>query len=100
MRIVSGKVIDGKVVVEGEKLDEGAVVTVVAREDDETFELSAEDEAALLASIAAAVFAADENAFKTEFPKGTNGTGALADAVELGFNQLATAIGGMPTGKL
>jgi hypothetical protein len=51
MRILSGKVVGGKVVVEGAVLDEGAVVTVVAREDDETFELSAEDEAALLAAI-------------------------------------------------
>ena len=54
MRIDSGKVIDGKVVVEGESLDEGAVVTVVAREDDETFDLSAADEAELLAAIAEA----------------------------------------------
>jgi hypothetical protein len=54
MRIVSGKVVDGKVVVEGESLDEGALVTVVAPEDEEAFELSAADEAALLASIAQA----------------------------------------------
>lgn len=54
MRIVSGKVVDGKVVVEGQPLDEGAVVTILAPEDDETFELSAEDEAALVASIAEA----------------------------------------------
>lgn len=54
MRIVSGKVVDGRVVVEGEPLDEGAVVTIVAPEDDETFELSATDEAALLESIAQA----------------------------------------------
>ena len=51
MRIVSGKVIGGKVVVENESLDEGAVVTVLAPEHDETFELSAADETALLASI-------------------------------------------------
>lgn len=54
MRIVFGKVIDGKVVVDGETLDEGTVVTVLAPEHDETFELSADDEAALLASIAEA----------------------------------------------
>ena len=54
MRVVSGRVIGGKVVVEGEALDEGAVVTVVAPEHDEAFDLSAEDEAALLASIAQA----------------------------------------------
>lgn len=54
MRIVSGRVIDGKVVVEGVALDEGTTVTVMAPEDDETFELGAEDEAALLASLAEA----------------------------------------------
>ena len=54
MRIVSGKVVDGKVVVEGGPLDEGTVVTVVAPEDDETFELSGEDESALLESMAQA----------------------------------------------
>jgi hypothetical protein len=54
MRIVSGKVIGGKVVVEGEPLHEGSLVTVVAPEDDETFALSDDDEAALLASIAEA----------------------------------------------
>ena len=54
MRVGSGKVIGGKVVVEGAPLDEGAVVTVVAREIDETFDVSAEDEAALIAAIAEA----------------------------------------------
>ncbi|MCG3133000.1 MAG: hypothetical protein HMLKMBBP_00086 [Planctomycetes bacterium] len=54
MRIVSGRVIDGKVVVEGATLDEGTTVTIMTPEDDETFELGAEDEAALLASIAEA----------------------------------------------
>jgi hypothetical protein len=54
MRIVSGRVVDGKVVVEGDSLDEGTVVTVVAPEDDETFELSPDEEAALLVSIAQA----------------------------------------------
>ena len=51
MRIVSGRVVDGKVVIEGEALDEGTVVTVVAPEDGEAFELSPEDETELLASI-------------------------------------------------
>jgi hypothetical protein len=54
MRIVSGRVVDGKVVVEGESLDEGAVVTVVAAESGETFDLTSEEEAAVLASIAQA----------------------------------------------
>jgi hypothetical protein len=52
MKIATGTVVDGKVVVEGEALAEGSTVTVVLREDDETFELSAEEEAELLASIA------------------------------------------------
>ena len=39
---------------EGEPLPEGLVVTVVAREDDETFEVTPEDEEALLAAIAQA----------------------------------------------
>jgi hypothetical protein len=50
-KVVGGKVVGGKVVVKGVVLDEGAVVTVVARDDDETFELSDEDQAALLAAI-------------------------------------------------
>ena len=51
MRVATGKVISGKVVVEGEPLEEGAVVTVLAPEDNETFELNPEAEAALLAAI-------------------------------------------------
>lgn len=54
MRIVSGKVVDGKVVVEGESLDEGSVVTIVAPESGEAFELSPDEETALLESIAQA----------------------------------------------
>lgn len=52
MKVATGTVIDGKVVVEGETLAEGSTVTVVLREGDETFELTAEEEAELLASIA------------------------------------------------
>ncbi|OGI42875.1 MAG: hypothetical protein A2150_02895 [Candidatus Muproteobacteria bacterium RBG_16_64_11] len=51
MRVTTGKVVSGKVVVEGEPLDEGAIVTVLAPEDSETFELSPEAEAALLVAI-------------------------------------------------
>ncbi len=50
MRITSGRVIDGRVVYEGE-LPEGAAVTLLA-EDEETFEVSAELKAVLLESIA------------------------------------------------
>jgi len=52
MKVATGTVVDGKVVVEGEALAEGSTVTVVLREDDETFELTAEEEAELLSSIA------------------------------------------------
>ena len=51
MRITTGKVISGKIVVEGEPLEEGATVTVLARETDESFEVTPEQEAALLASV-------------------------------------------------
>ena len=54
MKIATGRVVDGKVVLEGEPLAEGSVVTVVAREDDETFEVSPEEERALLEAIAQA----------------------------------------------
>jgi hypothetical protein len=54
MKIATGRIVEGKVVLEGEPLAEGSVVTVVSREDDETFEVSAEDERALLAAIAQA----------------------------------------------
>jgi len=52
MKAATGTVIDGKVVVEGEPLAEGTKVTVVLREDEEFFELTPEEEAELLTSIA------------------------------------------------
>ena len=52
MKIATGTVVDGKVVVEGEPLVEGSTVTVVLRED-EAFEPTPEEEAELLESIAA-----------------------------------------------
>jgi len=51
MRVTTGKVVEGKVVVEGPPLEEGAVVTVLARESEETFRLSPEEEAELLLAI-------------------------------------------------
>lgn len=54
MRVATGKVVGGKVVLEGEPLPEGSVVTVVARDDDETFDVSPDDERALLAAMAQA----------------------------------------------
>ncbi len=52
MLIPSGRVVSGKIVIDGEPLPDGAVVTVLAREADETSELDAVAEAELLESIA------------------------------------------------
>ncbi len=40
MRIATGKVIDGKIVIEGDHLDEGVTVAILTLDDDETFELT------------------------------------------------------------
>ena len=53
MRITKGKVVDGQIVVEGESLTEGSVVTVLVS-DERTFTLSREEETALLEAIAEA----------------------------------------------
>lgn len=52
MKIATGTVVDGKVVVEGEPLAEGSTVTVVLRDDEEAFDLTPEEEEELLESIA------------------------------------------------
>lgn len=54
MRVTSGKVVSGHIVLEGEPLPDGSVVTVLAREIDESFELDATAEAELLLSLAEA----------------------------------------------
>ncbi len=54
MQIATGTVVDGKIIVEGEPLAEGMVVTILAREVQETFEVPPELEAELLESIAEA----------------------------------------------
>lgn len=54
MKVATGKIVEGKVVVEGVTLEEGSVVTVLAREAEGTFELTPEEEAELLLSIAEA----------------------------------------------
>jgi hypothetical protein len=54
MQLATGTVVDGKVVVEGEPLPEGAAVTILVREAEETFEVPPELEADLLESIAEA----------------------------------------------
>ena len=51
MKVASGKVVDGKVIVEDTTLTEGASVTVLVRENDETFQVSADEEAALLRAL-------------------------------------------------
>ena len=50
--ITSGKVVAGQVILDGDPLPDGAVVTVLSREGDETFTLDAAAEAELLESVA------------------------------------------------
>ena len=52
MQIATGTVVNGKVVLEGVALPEGAVVTVLTRGADEEFSLSEADEGELLAAMA------------------------------------------------
>jgi len=52
MRFLSGKVIGGKIVVEGEPLEEGSRVTVLTDLDEQTFSLTPEQEEELLEAIA------------------------------------------------
>jgi hypothetical protein len=54
MRIMSGTVHDGHIVVEDAELAEGEKVTVLTREGTETFRVSAEQKLELLESIAQA----------------------------------------------
>ena len=51
MQLTTGTVVGGKIIVEGDPLPEGAVVTVLLRGADETFEVPPELEAELLESI-------------------------------------------------
>jgi hypothetical protein len=52
MRVASGRVIDGRVELTDAELPEGAAVTVLLPEGDETFEVDAETEQMLLESLA------------------------------------------------
>jgi hypothetical protein len=54
MKVATGKVVGGKIVLEGETLHEGAVVTVVVHDDAEAFDTTPEEEHALLEAIAQA----------------------------------------------
>ena len=51
MQVATGTVVNGKIVLEGVPLAEGAKVTVVTRGADEGFSLTAEQESALLESL-------------------------------------------------
>ena len=51
MLVASGIVVDGKIVVDGTPLDEGEIVTVIARDPSEEFELTPEQEQFLLESV-------------------------------------------------
>lgn len=52
MRITTGRVVDGRIEVPGDCLAEGSTVTVLAPENDETFTLGPNEEAALLEAMA------------------------------------------------
>lgn len=54
MLITTGKVLGGTIKVHAKGLPEGAIVTVLAPEGDETFELKPDEETKLLAVIAEA----------------------------------------------
>ena len=54
MQLATGTVVGGKIVVDGDPLPEGTVVTVLARDADETFTLPPELEAELQEAIAEA----------------------------------------------
>jgi hypothetical protein len=51
MRIATGKVIHGRLELEGDSLEEGSTVTVLVPEPDETFELTPDEEVALEESL-------------------------------------------------
>ncbi len=54
MKVVTGTVVAGRVVVDGEPFADGARVTVIGPDGDDTFELTPDEEAELAASIAEA----------------------------------------------
>jgi hypothetical protein len=54
MQLAKSTVVGGKIVIDGDLLPEGSVVTILARETEETFEVPADLEPELLASIAEA----------------------------------------------
>ena len=51
MRIATGKVVQGRLELDGDCLEEGATVTVLVPEADETFALTSDEELALEVSL-------------------------------------------------
>lgn len=51
MKVATGRIIEGKVVVEGEPWAEGSIVTVVSRDEEQAFEVSVDEERALIEAI-------------------------------------------------
>lgn len=51
MKIITGTVVGGRIIVEGERLTEGEQVTVLRREGNETFHVSPDEKAQLLDAI-------------------------------------------------
>ncbi len=51
MKIITGTVLEGRIVAEGERLTEGEQITVLRREGNETFQVSPEEKRILLESI-------------------------------------------------
>ena len=54
MKLATGTVVGGKIVLEGQPFPEGMVVTVLAKESGDTFEVPADLEAELIESLAEA----------------------------------------------
>ena len=54
MRVATGRVVEGKVILEGEPLEDGITVTILAPDSDEAVQLGPEEEADLLQAIAEA----------------------------------------------
>ena len=54
MKLATGTVVEGKIVIDGDTLPEGMIVTVLAREVDETFEVPLDLERELDESLAQA----------------------------------------------
>lgn len=52
MRVTTGRVVDGRIEVPGESFAEGSTVTVLSPENDETFTLGPDEEAALFEAMA------------------------------------------------